>query len=165
MTLETWMEGILAGHEGDVMVLHKICSLIKRHAWVHLKGGKVWISLKTLPKSHANGMDQCNLHFAYLGRGICTTLIERPGSLDGKVVSTDSSLSANEILTIDMLTLAELGVGLSRPSATATNTDNTVVGSSTLTKTSAPVSTPILIEPIDTSDPQMQIPSPPPCTH
>ena len=153
-----WMEGILAGCKGDVMVLHRLCLLMKKHAWVHLKDGKVWTSLKTPPKLHAMVMDQCNLHLAYLGRGIFTTLIERPEPLDGKAVSTDSSLSANETLTINMLTLAGLSVGLSRPrerrpSATATNTDNTGVGSSTSTTTSAPVSTPILIEPIDASDP------------
>ena len=73
-------------------------------------------------------MDQCNLHLAYLGRGIFTTLSERLKPL-GKTVSADNSLSANETLTIDMLTLAGLGVGLSRPrkrmsNATQTSTDN-----------------------------------------
>ena len=84
MTLDMWMEGILAGCKGDVMVLHGLCLLIERHAWVHLKGGKVWTSLRTLPKLHANAMDQCNLHLAYLGRGIFATLIEKPEQLDGK---------------------------------------------------------------------------------
>ena len=105
MALDMWMEGILAGCKGNMRVLHGLCLLIKRHAWVHLKGGKVWTSLKTLPKSHANVMDQCKFHLPYLGTGIFTTPIERPEPLDGKVVSTDSSLSANEALTIDMLTL------------------------------------------------------------
>ena len=132
------MEGIIAGYKGDVMVLHGLCLLIKRHAWVHLKDGKVWTCLKMLPKLHAKVNDQCNLHLAYLGRGIFTTIIERPEPLDGKAVNIDSSLSANETLTIDMLTLAGLGVGLSRPrekrpSVTATSTVNSVVGSSTST--------------------------------
>ena len=111
MTLVIWMEGILDGQKGDVLVLHGLCLLIERHAWGHLKDNKVWTSLKTSPKLHAHVMDQCNLHLAYLDRGIFATLIKRPESSDGTVISTDTALSANETLTIDLLTLAGLSVG------------------------------------------------------
>ena len=53
MTLDNWIEGIVAGCKGDVMVLYGLCLLIERHAWVHLKDGKVWTSLSTpTPQNH-----------------------------------------------------------------------------------------------------------------
>ena len=88
MTLDTWLDGILDSRKGNVLVLHGLCLLIEWHAWVHLNDGKVWTSLCNLPKSH---------------------------EATEVVLSTmDISLSANEIVTINMLMLAGLGVGLSQ---------------------------------------------------
>ena len=67
MTVNTWMEGIIGGCKGDVLVLHGLCLLIERYAWVHLNDNKVWTNLKIPPNSHALAMDQCNIHLAYLG--------------------------------------------------------------------------------------------------
>ena len=67
LTLENWMEGILDGRKGDVLVLNGLCLLIEQHSWVHLKDGKVWCSLCNPLKTHTEVMDQCNLHLAYPG--------------------------------------------------------------------------------------------------
>ena len=115
MTLNTWLDGILDGRKGDVLVLHGLCLLMEWHTWVHLNDGKVWTSLRNLPKSHEEVMDQCNLHLTYLGQGIYAILMERPLATKGVSSTTDISLSANEIVTINMLMLTGLGVGLSQP--------------------------------------------------
>ena len=139
LTLENLMEGILDGRKGDVLLLHGLCLLIEQHAWVHLKDKKVWSSLHNPPKTHTKVMDQCNLHLAYLGQGIHATLIERPEITTGAAVSADTSISANEIVTIHMLTFAGLGVGLSRPKAK--QKDKTPVSATTSSNNATTTST------------------------
>ena len=52
LTLDTWMEGILGRRKGHVLVLHGLCLLTERHAWIHLSKEGVWTSLHDKYKSH-----------------------------------------------------------------------------------------------------------------
>ena len=66
--MDSWLDSMIDGCKGDVRTLLGLCMLVKKHILVHLKNGKLWTSLKTLPSSHAKGLKQVNLHLVYLGR-------------------------------------------------------------------------------------------------
>ena len=69
LTMDSWLDSILDGRKGDVLTLQSLCMLTEFHVLVHLKGGKIWTSLKKVPSSHTLIMQQVNLHSVYLGCG------------------------------------------------------------------------------------------------
>ena len=82
--------------------------------------------------------------------------MERPLATKGVSSTTDISLSANEIVTINMLMLAGLGVGLSRPNLRHKDTSSTMSSHTSM----IPIK-PIMIEPSGNDDPWMSTSSPP----
>ena len=121
LAIDKWMDGIIKGRKGDVLVLMGLYLLIEKHAHVHLKDGKFWTSLKTVPNNHDELMDHCNLHLAYLGRGIFLTLTERDKPLQVIPTSDDvkpviiGELTNKEEEMVDHLLKAGLGVAIYRP--------------------------------------------------
>ena len=163
LMLDTWMDGIIEGHTGDTLVLHGLCLLVESHAGVYLKDNKIWTRLKAPPNDHDTAMDQCNIHLTYLGWGMFATLHEREAPL--RVIPSDGdtkpvilgSLSPMEYLTVNKLTLATLGVRLRRPRSRLVS--STISNPSNASTSSVPPSAPILIEPLDHTDPCLLIPS------
>ena len=92
-----------------------------------------------------------------MGRGIYATLMERPLATKGVSSTTDISQRANEIVTIDMLMLAGLGVGLSQPKLRFKDTSAIMSSHTSL----IPIK-PTMIEPSGNNDPWMSTSSLPP---
>ena len=121
LAIDKWMDGIIKGRKGDVLVLMGLCLLIEKHAHVHLKDGNFWTSLKTVPNTHDESMDHCNLHLAYLGRSIFLTLTERDKPLQVIPTSDDvkpvimGELTNKEQAMVDHLLKAGLEVAIYRP--------------------------------------------------
>ena len=123
--MDSWLDGVIDGQNGDMLMLLGLCMLVEKHILVHLKGGKIWFSLKTLPPHHVEALKQEDLHPVYLGRGnfiklqvhgipvqvLATLNID---STTMVVVGTMLSLTPEEDKMLDKLILSSLKIGLDR---------------------------------------------------
>ena len=118
-----WAESIFDNRKADVMGLYSLCMLTKVHAWIHLHDGQIWSTLADDKLNHDTAMERCEIHLAYLGRGLYVSL--HPHKLEMRT-SPDQSLdmamdvkpvvigelTSNESLTLDKLIKFGLGVGI-----------------------------------------------------
>ena len=123
--MDSWLDSVTDGCKGDVLTLLELCMLVEKHVLVHLKGGNIWSSLKTIPPKHPDALKQVDLHLVYLGRGnfiwlqLCNTLLQvlptpTNTNMTTVIVGTMLSLSPEEDKTLDKLIMSRLGIGLNR---------------------------------------------------
>ena len=119
LTMDNWLDTVIEGCKGNVLMLLGLCMLVEKHVLVHLKFGAIWSSLKTVPSTHPDALKQVDLHLVYLGRGNFIKLQTHSTPL--QVLSTMSSdsqhhvaLSPEENKILDKLIMSGLGIGLDR---------------------------------------------------
>ena len=122
--MDSWLDSVIDGRKGDVLTLLGLSMLVEKHVLVHLKGGNIWSSLKTIPPKHSDALKQIDLHLVYLGRGNFIWLQVRSTPLQALpttssdtttvIVGTMLSLSPEEDKTLDKLIMSGLGIGLDR---------------------------------------------------
>ena len=120
--MDSWLDSLIDGHKGDVLTLLGLSMLVEKHVLVHLKGGNIWSSLKTIPPKHQDVLKQIDLYLVYVGRDnfiwlkVCSTPLQvLPTTLRDTttvIISTMLSLSPEEDKTLDKLIMSRLGIGL-----------------------------------------------------
>ena len=73
LSVDTWSESIADSRKGD---LFRLNLLMEMHCLVHLANGQIWTTLATLRGVHSTDLQKCNLHLAYIGRGLFIELTE-----------------------------------------------------------------------------------------
>ena len=122
--MDSWLDSVIDGCKGDVLTLLGFSMLVEKHVLVHLKGGNIWSSLKTIMPKHPDVLKQIDLHLVYVGRGnfIWPQLHSTPlqvlptmsSDTTTVIVSTMLSLYPEEDKTLDKLIMSGLGIGLDR---------------------------------------------------
>ena len=118
LSIDMWSESITDSRKGDVLVLFGLNLLMEMHCLVHLANGQIWTTLATLSGAHSTDLQKCDLHLAYIVRGLFIELTECavPLVIAETTESTTSlvigELSATEERTIENLMKTGLGVGL-----------------------------------------------------
>ena len=144
LSVDTWSESITDGSKGDVLVLFALNLLMEMHCLVHLANGQIWTTLATLSGVHSIDLQKCDIHLAYIGRGIFIELTERavPLVIAETTESTTSlvigELSATEEHTIEDVMKTGLGVGLSHPIPEEPHTTKQVPSASAAKKEDLP---------------------------
>ena len=118
LSIDTWSQSITDDHKGDVLILFGLNLLMEMHCIVHLANGQIWTTLATLSGAHSTDLQKCDLHLAYIGRGLFIELTERAVPL--MIVETTESttalvigeLTATEECTIEDMMKTGLGIGL-----------------------------------------------------
>ena len=124
LTMDSWLDSIIDGCKGDVLTLLGLSMLVEKHVLVHLKGGNIWSSLKTIPPKHPDALKQIDLHLVYVGRGnfiqlqVHSILLQMLPTMSSDtttvLVGTMLCLSPEEYKTLDKLIMSGLGIGLNR---------------------------------------------------
>ena len=86
-----WSESITDSRKGDVLVLFGLNLLMEMHCIVHLANGQIWTMLAMLSGAHSTDLQKCDLHLAYIGRGLFIELTEHVVPL--MIVETESTTS------------------------------------------------------------------------
>ena len=102
MSLDVWMDAISDGRKGDILTLYGLSMLLDVHTIVHLRNGKIWMTMESPPDDHVDLLSKCLIHVAYMGRGLFVELVKRENPLE-VIKSKDGSLS----YVIGELTVAE----------------------------------------------------------
>ena len=72
------MKGIKEGIKGNLLTLYILSLVTGTHCCIHLKQQKCWTTdLKEKPSTHAEFMQRCNIHLAYMGQNNFVQLILR----------------------------------------------------------------------------------------
>ena len=48
-SLDVWMDALREGRKGDILTLYGLSMLLDVHTVVHLRGGKIWSTMETVP--------------------------------------------------------------------------------------------------------------------
>ena len=122
LTVEIWADGIQDGQKGDVLILFALNLLMEMHTIVHLKDGQTRMMLANPGLNHSDDIKHCEIHLAYVGRGLFIELIEHENPLE-IVENTEettsiiiSELTSTEEKAIDEVIKLGLGVGIARES-------------------------------------------------
>ena len=116
LELSTWLMGVKEGQKGDVLTLFILSLITGVHCCVHLKRHNYWNTLKETPIMHIEYMQRCNIHLAFVQRGIFveltlrTTLVsyklfgvDNPVELEEKTLVVIGTLTSEEDTTLDLL--------------------------------------------------------------
>ena len=127
----TWLQGVKEGRNGDLLTLFMLSLITRVHCCVHLKENNYWTTLKEVPTTHAEFMQRCNVHLAYLGKDIFIELVLRTATVSYKVFGIDQPLDLVETApaVIGTLTSAESStldmlMKLEKASSDSLNPDN-----------------------------------------
>ena len=105
MSMKQWELSIKQNRRADIMLLFTLCTLVSKHAIVHLRNGNIWMTIENATYNHDKLLDMCDFHFAYIGNGLFAGLKPRKDTQRGTKhlrnlnVATSSSaatLSASE---------------------------------------------------------------------
>ena len=66
--LTSWMKGIRESTKGNLLTLYILSLVTGTHCFIHLKEQKCWTTLKGKLITHAEFMQRCNIHLAYMGQ-------------------------------------------------------------------------------------------------
>ena len=83
LTLDEWLNSVTMNRRGDILCVFLLSIVTGRHACIHLKNGRMWSTLRSVPVDHDEHVNLCDLHLVYLGFGAFLRLIPRP-ALDTK---------------------------------------------------------------------------------
>ena len=90
LTLDEWLKSVKDGQRGDILCVYLLNMATGSHTVVHMKHNKVWSTLKDMPASHDELIQQCDKHLVYLGLGIFIQLKERvPFNILGTITGQD----------------------------------------------------------------------------
>ena len=123
-----WSESITDSCKEDVLVLFGLNLLTETHCVEHLANGQIWTTLAMLSGVHSTDLQKCDLHLAYIGRGLFIELTEHavPLMIAEATESTTSlvigELSASEECTIDDVMETGLGIGLAHATSKESHT-------------------------------------------
>ena len=118
LSIDTWSKSITDGCKGDVLVLFGLNLLMETHSVVHLANGQTWTTLAMLSGVHSTDLQKCDLHLAYIGRGLFIELTQCavPLMITETTESTTSlvigELSASQECIIEDVMKTGLGAGL-----------------------------------------------------
>ena len=114
--LTTWMKDLKNGNKGDILALYVLSVITGVHCFIHLRQNKYWTSLKEVPDTHLEFMQQCNIHLAYFGQGTFIELKLRTTMVNYKLFGVDQlvqikeknpavigTLTCEEDITLDIL--------------------------------------------------------------
>ena len=78
LTMDEWLNSVSMNRRGDILCLFLLSIVTGRHACVHLRNGRMWSTLRSVPLNHDEHVSMCNLHLVYLGFGAFLHLVPRP---------------------------------------------------------------------------------------
>ena len=78
LTMDEWLNSVSMNRRGDILCLFLLSIVTSRHACVHLRNGRMWSTLRSVPLNHDEHVSMCNLHLVYLGFGAFLCLVPRP---------------------------------------------------------------------------------------
>ena len=78
LTLDDWLNSVAMNRRGDILCVFLLSIVTGRHACIHLKEGRMWSTLRSVPVDHDEHVNLCDLHLVYLGFGAFLRLIPRP---------------------------------------------------------------------------------------
>ena len=70
LTLNEWLKSVKEGRRGDIFCVYLLSMATGCHTVVHMRNNKVWSTLKDMPTSHDELLQQCDKHLVYLGLGV-----------------------------------------------------------------------------------------------
>ena len=82
MSLDIWMDALCDGRKGDTLMLYGLSMILDVHTVVHLRNGKIWTMMDSLPDEHSDLISKCLIHAVYLGRGLFVELVKRDKPLE-----------------------------------------------------------------------------------
>ena len=90
LTLDEWLKSVKDGRRGDILCVYLLSMATGSHTVLHMKHNKVWSTLKDMPASHDELIQQCDKHLVYLGLGIFLQLKEHvPFNILGTITGQD----------------------------------------------------------------------------
>ena len=78
LTLDEWLNSVTMNRCGDILCVFLLSIVTGQHACIHLKNGRMWSTLRSVPVDHDEHVNLCDLHSVYLGFGAYLHLISRP---------------------------------------------------------------------------------------
>ena len=78
LTLDDWLNSVAMNRRGDILCVFLLSIVTGRHTCIHLKEGRMWSTLRSVPVDHDEHVNLCDLHLVYLGFGAFLHLIPRP---------------------------------------------------------------------------------------
>ena len=94
--MASWMKDIKEGRKGNLLTLYILSLVTGTHCCIHLKGQKCWMTLKEKPNTHAELMQRCNIHLAYMGQNNFIQLTLRTTKVSYKLFGIDNPLEIME---------------------------------------------------------------------
>ena len=67
LMLNEWLKSVKEGRRGDIFCVYLLSMATGSHTAVHMRNNKVWSTLKDMPTSHDELIQQCDKHLVYLG--------------------------------------------------------------------------------------------------
>ena len=104
LTLKAWKQGIKSGMRADCLALHGLCLVCDVHCFVHLKNGEYWSSLQDDPQDHDIYLERCNIHLAYIGRGIFVELEMRLETTEFEIFRVETPVRVETVETKTVVT-------------------------------------------------------------
>ena len=98
--LDEWLKSVKEGRRGDILCVYLLSMATGSHTAVHMRNNKVWSTLKDMPTSHDELIQQCDKHLVYLGLGVflqlkeCLT-VDILGTITGQDPETQKLLVAS----------------------------------------------------------------------
>ena len=121
LSIESWSESVTDGRKADVLALFGLNLLLKMHTIVHLGNGKTWTTLAKQVKIHQDDLSHCDMHLAYVGRGLFVELVPRDTPLQivlemdisqSVVIGDIKTLTQEELKTFEQIQKLGLGFGV-----------------------------------------------------
>ena len=101
LSIEIWSESVTDGQKADILALFGLNHLLEMHTIVHLRNGKTWTTLAKQGKTQHEDLNHCDMHLAYVGRGLFMELVPRDILLQIVVdTATIQSILIGEIKTL-----------------------------------------------------------------
>ena len=101
LSIESWSKSVTDGRKADVLALFGLNLLLEMHTIVHLGNGKTWTMLTKQGKMHQDDLNHCDMHLAYVGRGLFVELVPRNTPLQIVLeMDTSQSVVIREIKTL-----------------------------------------------------------------
>ena len=98
--LTAWIKGIRNGTKGNLLTLYILSLVTGTHCFIHLKQKKCWTTLKEKPLTHAELMQRCNIHLAYMGQNTYIQLTLRTTTVQYKFFGIDDPVVLTESETV-----------------------------------------------------------------
>ena len=100
LMLNKWLKSVKEGRRGDIFCVYLLSMATGSHTAVHMRNNKVWSTLKDMPTSHDELIQQCDKHLVYLGLGVFLQLkvhvtVDILGTITGQDPKTQKLLVAS----------------------------------------------------------------------